>query len=218
MSLEKIGESLYSIAFKIKASVTFSFPYEYEKRLKKDLSIHKSEEEKDLDQKEEELHNQHAALGKQIESAERFNNEDKVQEYKDKQREIFFKLEDIYEKRYDLEHASEYQKRVRAELPSINYANANASAVLEALGYKSSAGGELDVHDLLQRVTRLKNSLSEQKKMKRLEREEVNEQSPDRAQAFSPEFTSADIMNRVNQLAELAQKAVEAGVSEIHYG
>lgn len=200
------------------ASVTFSFPYEHIQKTREELSEHKTPEEIKIDQRIKDIGTEWAQLDKNKSTAEKFKNEDKIKEYEEKMSDLSREINELQEKKYDLEETSEYSKKIQEHLPEVNYANDNAAAVLRSLGYAGDPYGVLDVHDLLRRITALRNSSKKQKEMQKHTREPEDSKEPGRVRVISPEFSASDIMDRVKRLEDLAKKALEKGISEIHYG
>jgi hypothetical protein len=206
------------ISKRLIASVSFTFPWEKVKEIRDKLSVHKSPEELDIEKKIQEIYKKEEKLYKQIELAQKFKNEEKIKQYHDERDALTWELRDLQDKEYDLREKSEYVKKTEEESPEVNYSNSNAVAVLRSLGYSGDTDGVLNVHDLLQKITALRNSAKKQKELSKYTRPGSVETEPGKVQWYEQEFTEEDILKRLTPLENLAQKAIENGISEIHYG
>ena len=214
----QLSKKLKLISLKLTASVSFTFPYDKVKEIRDKLSVHKSQKELDVEKKMQEIYKKLEKLHQQTGIAHKFKNEDKIKQYEDERISLLSQLSNLQDEEYELREKSEYIKKTEQELPEVNYANANAVAVLRSLGYSGDTDGVLNVHDLLQKITSLRNSTKKQKELKKHTRPEDIETNPGKVKWYSPEFTEQDILDRLKPLENLAQKALENGISEIHYG
>lgn len=187
----QLSQRLSKLAMEKYASITFSLGYDHENSMQPELDKHKSEEHKKIEQEIKDL-------------SKTWNNNLSDEE----KAKMHHRYEELQDELY--EHDEKIQPKKDELTPSVNFANANATIVLKALGYVPDYSGTLKVSDLLQRIMKLKNK--SKKGLKPLERPESE---GDNWIEFG--LTSDDIMKRVMMLENLAKKAVALGKEEIEY-